>query len=385
MPRHKHYGRQRLLNDYPYIDPDRLLGGFRYGDCQEDDARMVMTVVAAAQAAGAQTANRVDVEKILMHDGAACGASVRDGISGERFELHAAAVVNAAGPWARQLLGAQAPKVRLIKGTHLILPAIAGNRNAFLLTANDGRVFFVIPWYGRTLVGTTEKELTDPAEAVPTADEISYLIAGVKSGLPGLGWTEADVIGAFSGVRTLQAEDTNNLAAVSREFDVVEPLPRLIMPVGGKFTTSRCDAVEIVDAVYRSLNRKPPPSSTHVHTLPGAPDGEFEPWQAGAMKALGGFGVDAESAQWLTLRHGNRVARIIDLLQEHPEWRQRIHAEAPFIRAEAILAIRDEMALSLDDVIRRRMPLSLLVQGAANWQTEIAELVAAEMLRIGKS
>ena len=90
-------------------------------------------------------------------------------------------------------------------------------------------------------------------------DEISYLIAGVKSGLPGLGWTEADVIGAFSGVRTLQAEDTNNLAAVSREFDVVEPLPRLIMPVGGKFTTARCDAVEIVDAVYGSLNRNPPP------------------------------------------------------------------------------------------------------------------------------
>ncbi|MGH8462377.1 MAG: FAD-dependent oxidoreductase [Stenotrophobium sp.] len=385
VPRHKRYRRERLLNDYPYIDPDKLLGGFRYGDCQEDDARMVMTVVAAAQAAGATVCNRVGAEEILMRAGTACGARVQDGISGERFDLHAAVVVNAAGPWARQLLGAQAPKVRLIKGTHLILPAIAGNRNAFLLTANDGRVFFVIPWYGRTLVGTTEKELTDPADAVPTPDEISYLIAGVKSGLPGLGWTEADVIAAFSGVRTLQAEDTNNLAAVSREFDVLEPQSRLIMPIGGKFTTSRCDAVEIVDAVYRSLGKRAPPSTTHLHVLPGAPTDEFEPWQAGAMKTLGGFGVDAESAQWLTLRHGTRVTRIIELLQEHSEWRQRIHAEAPFIRAEAILAVRDEMALSLDDVIRRRMPLSLLVHGAANWQAGLAELVSAEMLYSGKS
>jgi glycerol-3-phosphate dehydrogenase len=385
VPRHKHYGRQRLLNDYPYIDPDRLLGGFRYGDCQEDDARMVMTVVAAAQAAGATVANRIAVQEILTQDGAACGARVQDVVSGQRFDVRAEAVVNAAGPWAHQLLGAAAPKVRLIKGTHLILPAIAGNRNAFLLTANDGRVFFVIPWYGRTLVGTTEKELTDPADAVPTADEISYLIAGVRNGLPGLGWTEADVIGAFSGVRTLQAEDTHNLAAVSREFAVLEPQPRLIMPVGGKFTTSRCDAVEIVDAVYRTLGRRAPASMTHLHALPGAPAGEFEPWQAGAMKTLGGFGVDAESAQWLTLRHGARVSRIVDLLEEHPDWRQRIHAEAPFIRAEAILALRDEMALSLDDVIRRRMPLSLLVQGAAKWQDEVAALIAPEMLHFGKS
>lgn len=385
VPRHKHYRRQRLLNDYPYIDPDRLLGGFRYGDCQEDDARMVMTVVAAAQAAGAVVANRVGVKQILTRDGEACGARVEDGVSGESFDIQASVVVNAAGPWAHQLLGTQAPKVRLIKGTHLILPAIAGNRNAFLLTANDGRVFFVIPWYGRTLVGTTEKELTDPADAIPAADEISYLIAGVKSGLPGLGWTEDDVIGAFSGVRTLQAEDTNNLAAVSREFTVLQPQPRLIMPVGGKFTTSRCDAVEIVDAVYHALGKRAPASTTHVHALPGAPADAFEPWQAGAMKTLGGFGVDAESAQWLALRHGTRVSRIVNLLEEHPDWRQRIHTEVPFIRAEAILALRDEMALSLDDVIRRRMPLSLLVQGAAKWQDEVAALIAPEMLHVGKS
>ncbi|MGH8456632.1 MAG: FAD-dependent oxidoreductase [Stenotrophobium sp.] len=383
VPRHRRFRRDDLLEEYPYVDPERLLGGFRYGDCQEDDARMTLTVAAAAQAAGTVVANRAGAEEILMSADGASGARLRDGLSGETFDVGAAAVVNAAGPWARQLLVGTAPKVKLIKGTHIVLPAIAGTREAFLLTANDGRVFFVIPWYGRTLVGTTEQEIRDPAEATPTAEEIRYLIAGVKSGLPGLGWTEADVIGAFAGVRTLQAEDTDNLSAVSREFIVTEPRPRLIMPVGGKFTTSRCDAVEIVDRVFKSLKRSAPASLTHARALPGTPAEPFAQWQAQTMKTLGSLNVDAESAQWLTLRHGTHVGRIAELLREHPAWRERIHTEAPFIQAEAILAVRDEMALSLDDVIRRRMPLSLLVHDAGNWRARVEQLIAPEMLRSG--
>jgi glycerol-3-phosphate dehydrogenase len=380
VPRHRRYKRAELLADYPYIDPERLLGGFRYGDCQEDDARMTLTVVAAAQSAGAVVANRITAESLLGDDAGVTGARLIDGASGEEFDLEAAAVVNAAGPWASQLLGAAAPKVKLIKGTHLILPAIAGQREAFLLTATDGRVFFVIPWYGRTLVGTTEQEITDPSQATPTSDEISYLIAGVRNGLPGLGWSEKDVIGAFSGVRTLQNEDTGDLSAVSREFVITEPRPRLIMPIGGKYTTSRCDAVDIVDRVYKSLGRKAPSSQTHKHLLPGAPDAPFEQWQSETMKTLGHYGVDAESAQWIALRHGTRVSRIEALLQESSALRERIHPSIPFIQAEAALAVRDEMARSSEDVLRRRMPLSLLAQDSPDWRANIETLIATELL-----
>jgi glycerol-3-phosphate dehydrogenase len=380
VPRHRRYKRAELLAEYPYIDPERLLGGFRYGDCQEDDARMTLTVVAAAQAAGAVVANRVSAEALSGDATGVTGAQVIDTVDGEPFNLEAHAVVNAAGPWASQLLGYDAPKVKLIKGTHLILPAIAGQREAFLLTATDGRVFFVIPWYGRTLVGTTEQEIDNPSQAQPTSDEISYLIAGVRSGLPGLGWSEKDVISAFSGVRTLQDENTGDLSAVSREFTIAEPWPRLIMPVGGKFTTSRCDAVDIVDRVYKALRRKAPPSQTHKHLLPGAPTAPFEQWQAETMKALGHYGVDAESAQWLALRHGTRVSRIGELLRESPALRTRIHPELPFIQAEIVLAVKEEMAHSTEDVLRRRIPLLLLVQGAANWQADIAAIIAPELL-----
>ena len=383
VPRHRRYKRAELLADYPFIDPERLLGGFRYGDCQEDDARMTMTVVAAAQSAGCVSANRVGADALLEDGGRVRGALAHDSVSGARFNLEADVVVNAAGPWARQLLGESAPKVKLIKGTHIVMPAIAGQREAFLLTATDGRVFFVIPWYGRTLVGTTEQTVTDPSQAQPTDEEIRYLVAGVRSCLPGLGWSEKDLLGCFAGVRTLQDDDSGDLAAVSREFTILEPRPGLVMPVGGKYTTSRCDAVDIVDRVYRVLQRKAPPSQTHLQPLPGAPEGEFEIWQAHAMKGLGHFGVDAESAQWLTLRHGSRIACIEKLLVENPQWRERIHPEAPFILAEAVLAVREEMARSVDDILRRRLPLSLLVQGAANWRDRVEILFANELTKLG--
>lgn len=379
VPRHRHYRRAALLHDYPYIDPERLLGGFRYGDCQEDDARMTMMVVAAAQAHGAACVNRVAAEELLYEHGAVRGARLRDAQTGDHFMLQARTVAATAGPWAHSLLGDAAPKVKLVKGTHLILPAIEGCKDAFLLTAQDGRVFFVIPWYGHTLVGTTEKSVSSPAEAVPTPDEITYLVNAVRNGLPGLGWTERDVIGAFAGVRTLQAEDEDNLSAVTREFVILEPRKGLIVPIGGKYTTARCDSVDIVDRVFRALGRKPPRSRTHDTDLPGHPPSglAFEDWHAQAAATLRALGVDADAADTLALRHGTRVARIAALIAENPQWCERLDAAAPFIAAEAVLAVREEMALSAEDIGRRRMPLSLLVRGDA-WRAKIEAIVAAE-------
>ena len=381
VPRHREYRRAKLLEQYPYIDPQDLLGGFRYGDCQEDDARMTLMVVAAAQAHGAVCVNRISAQELLYANDRFRGARLQDAETGESLDAAATCAAVTAGPWARQVLGEAAPKVKLIKGTHLILPAIAGCSDAFLLTAKDGRVFFVIPWYGRTLVGTTEKEVQSPAEAVPTPDEIHYLVEGVRNGLPGLGWTERDVIGAFAGVRTLQAADESNLSAVTREFEILEPRPGVIVPIGGKYTTSRCDSADIVDRVYKSLRRKAPPSATHDRALPGSPpDQDFDHWLQSARQQLQNAGVDAEAAGWVALRHGLRIKRILDLVAEKPEWRERLHPQAPFLKAEAILAVREEMARSAEDICRRRMPLSLLVRDG-EWRAQLDALIAPELHR----
>ncbi|HUP91807.1 MAG TPA: glycerol-3-phosphate dehydrogenase/oxidase [Solimonas sp.] len=377
VQRHHHFRAAELLAEFPFIDQPRLLGGFRYGDCQEDDARMTLLVCATAQAHGAVCVNHCAVEGLLEDAGGIAGVRVRDNGGGEAFEVRARVVVNAAGPWVRAVLGDQAPKVRLIKGTHIILPAIPGCNDAFLLTAEDGRVFFVIPWYGRSLVGTTEQEVQDPSEAKPTADEARYLLKGVRKNLPGLGWTEEHVIGAFSGVRMLQAADRASLAAVSREFEVVQPKPRLIMHIGGKYTTSRGDSTEIVDAVFKAMGRKAPAPRTHELPLPGAPAEPFEQWQPGAVRRLAELGVDLEASRWLSLRHGTGVADIAVLIAQQPALRERIHPEAPFIAAEAVHAVRHEMARTLDDGVRRRTPLTLLVRDG-EWRGRLEQLLASE-------
>ncbi|MFT4048046.1 MAG: glycerol-3-phosphate dehydrogenase/oxidase [Solimonas sp.] len=376
---HRHYGARALLEEYPFVDPRHLLGGFRYGDCQEDDARMTLVVTAAAQSCSAVCANRVAARRIIEDGGKVVGAEVDDLVGGVSHAVRARVVVNAAGPWAPGLLGEAAPKVRLVKGTHLVLPAIAGCNEAFLLTASDGRVFFVIPWYGRTLVGTTESTVTAPAEAQPTDEETRYLLAGVRAGLPGIGWTEEDVIARFAGVRMLQAEDAASLSAVTREFAVLQPKANLLMHVGGKYTTSRHDSIAIVDAVFRALGRRPPEPVTQRRPLPGAPQGRapgaFEGWQAQAIAELAAIGVDLEAARWLTLRHGSGVSAISALIQSDRRLAARIAPEAPFVHAEAVHAVRSEMALSLDDLTRRRMPLTLLVRGDA-WRAPLLALLA---------
>ncbi len=378
VPAHRRFRLRELQTRYPFLDSEALVSGFRYGDCQEDDARMTLTVAAAAQAQGAVCVNRVAAERVVEQQGRVCGAMLSDVVSGDSFELRARVVVNCTGPWASTLTGAAAPRVKLIKGSHLVMPAIEGCTEAFLLTADDGRVFFVIPWYGHTLVGTTEEEVKQASDAQPSEAEIRYLLNNVRRSLPGLGWTEADIVGSFAGVRMLQNAETSSLSALSREFEVVQPLPGLLMHVGGKYTTARSDSIEIVDAVYRELGSKPPASVTHLHPLPGAPELPFETWQPQAIASLVAAGVDTEAARWLSLRHGTGIDALLQLIAHRPEWAQRIHSAAPFIGAEAIHAVRHEMAGTVDDVARRRMPLSLLVPHQ-QWLPRLRELLEGEL------
>mgnify|MGYP000002813746 FL=1 len=352
--RHRYFRARRLRRDYPYLDARGLEGGFRYGDCQEDDARMSLVVAAAAHGAGAVCANGVEA---LTLD--AEGAEVQTD-EGERFRIRARRIINTAGPWAMRLLGEDAPPTRLVKGMHLVMPGVPGLRNAFLLTADDGRVFFVIPWYGRTLVGTTEQTIARAEDALPTEGETDYLLSAVARAMPGLGWRREDVISRFAGTRTLNAAPAASLAAVSREFEILRPREFVYMPVGGKYTTARCDAAEVVDAVAHDLGLDRP-SLTGSTRLPGAPEGDFARWRSATMARLIAAGVDAEAAHTCALRHGQYTESLLSLMEADRRLGQRVHPAAPFLQAELQWAQTHEMARSEDDLLRRRMPLRLIV------------------------
>jgi len=375
---------------HPYLQAEGLRGALRYGDCQEDDARLTVIIVAAAQRAGAVCANGMLAEKLLLDAGHCVGAELLDRRSGERLTLHARCVINCCGPWTHLLTStalppAALPSVKLIRGIHLILPAIPGLDRAFLLTApDDGRVFFVIPWYGRTLVGTTETAVGDADSLQDDERETHYLLAAVAARMPGLGWRREDVIARYAGTRSVYDGDASSLSAASREFTLHAPLPGLLVPIGGKYTTARHDAEAIVDRAYAELGLDAPASTTALTPLPGAPslgEGEtFAQWLRNATHPLTRRGVDAEAARWLARRHGSGIVRIAELLDENPTWRTRLHPEAPFIAAEAVLGWRDEMAGSFDDLFRRRMPLTLIAgdrNGALDSARRLYESLAA--------
>ena len=372
VQRHKHFRRERLQQRYPFLKPEGLRGGFRYGDCQEDDARVTLNVVAAAQAAGAVTVNYCGATE-LSDD----GALALDSRSGAEHRIRAQHTVLAAGPWSHELLGERAPKMSRVKGTHLILPAIPGCRSAFLLTApQDGRVFFVIPWYGRTLLGTTESHVSDPDQVRPTEQEAEYLLAAVRAWMPELGWSRDQVIGSFAGTRTLQAQDKDNLSAVTREFEILQPRPRVTLPLGGKYTTARHDAERIVDGVCKALGHKARCRSDRA-PLPSTPVGNFLDFLEPAAAQLQAAGLDPDSANHCALRYGNQYTQLVALLQENPAWARRIEPALPFCMAEAVHAVRSEMALTLDDVLRRRLPLNLLLKDGA-WREAVAQTVGLD-------
>jgi len=376
VQRHKRYNRERLLHRYPFLAEPGLRGGFRYGDCQEDDARLTMLVVAAAQAAGAVCVNHVRAERLLYENGAVVGAALKDQLDDQQWELRARHTVATVGPWVKELTGDASPAVQFVKGTHLVVPGIPHCHAAFLLNApQDGRVFFVIPYYNRTLVGTTEVSVERPADAQPTAEETRYLLAAAHAWMPGLSWGEADVIQRFAGIRTLQAQDANSLSSVTREFEVRQPKPGLTTPIGGKYTTARLDAAEVIDGVARALGNQEP-STTDAIPLPGAPasDNLLGEWIEDAQRQLMAAGLDEEAALQATLRHGTRFETLCERLRDAPHLAHRIDEECPFALVEAATAITHEMAMTADDVLRRRLPLDLVGRDRAAARASIEAL-----------
>ena len=194
------------------------------------------------------------------------------------------------------------------------------------------------------------------------------------------------MIAAYAGVRTLQDDGAGTLSATTREFVVLSPLPRLFVSVGGKYTTARYDAAGIVDDVCAALGRTLA-STTDTTLLPGAPDtptpAAFDAWYSETAGRLVQAGVDADAARFVTLRHGTRTSRLLELIAADATWARRIHADAPFIVAEAILAAREEMAIELDDIVRRRMPLKLIAgHGLDAALAALEEVLEADATRL---
>jgi glycerol-3-phosphate dehydrogenase len=335
----------------PALAPRDPSGGYLFFDCQTDDVRLVLTVLAEAARFGAVPVNRV--EAVALTDG---GARVREHKGGE-LEVRAANVVNATGVWADRLRPeelhdeAEVPVIRPSRGTHVVLPADRlPVRAGAIAPAGGGRMIFVLPWLGQTLVGTTDSDHDGDIEHVRPADEdVEYLLDAVNSFFAG-SLAPDDVAAAYAGVRPLiSTGDPKKSVDISRKAELYETSSGMITITGGKLTTWRRMAKLTVDRIVEREGREAPCRTQEI-PLGMAVD------EAGLPRVEG---VPDDSYAQLAARYGYAARDVLMLAAERGELAQPILPGKPDLLAEAAHAARREQAGSVGDVLLRRTRLGL--------------------------
>jgi glycerol-3-phosphate dehydrogenase len=331
-------------NQYPFVSTHELTGGLTYGDCQIDDALFVVEIIDGALAAGATAVNYAEVTAV-SDSGSGTRVAIRDRMTGASVNASASVVVNAAGPWAPAISGADGrTQLRLSKGVHLVMPRLAGKDAMLIMSRHDRRVIFLIPWYGRTLLGTTDSDYTGDLEKIRVTDEdAAYLLEEANAVLNGAPWDSSMILGRFAGVRALQFEAGKSPDAVSREWVVDEVRDGILVSTGGKYTSARVDAAALVDRIGRMQRAHLPASRTGGQPSPWNPGGNLEWWRVEHLARGVRAGLDEETAAHC-LRFGRHLDRLLQIIEKIPQLGGRLHADLPFARAEVVWAARHSMA-----------------------------------------
>jgi glycerol-3-phosphate dehydrogenase len=374
---HRHFDRAAFAERFPALVSDGLKGGFTYGDAQTDDARLVLELIAGAMAAGAVCVNYCKLTGVIETDGKVSGATVQDRLQNISAQILARQIVNTAGQWMSAFKPGR-DWCLLSKGIHLVMPALPTNEALLLTAKSDGRVFFMIPWYGMTLLGTTDTEYSGDLDHVAVElKEVAYLLAEANHYLK-VAWTEKDIVGRYAGVRVMKRSDKTLTSAVSRDWELKTASNGMHYSIGGKLTSAREDAASIVNSVCAQLGVDIT-CATKSRLFPWAPETNFAEWSDGVTAQANQLGVDQVSAKWLIRRHGKRVDEVFLSIEDDPRLAERIVPTLPFIYADLLFCARTEMVIHLDDLLRRRMPLLILAQLSEDALRRIAKTVAVTM------
>lgn len=398
VPRARHLTRRGAIRRAPALDPRRFTGAAIFYDAQEDDARMVVYVARTAAANGAALATHVRAVALAVEDGRACGVHVVDRETGAETTIRARHVVGAAGVWTDELhamAGARvAGTVRPSKGVHLLVPRdrIAMADGLFIRTEKS--VLFVIPWGEHWLIGDTDSDWQhDRATPTATGADVDYLLEQAN-GVLRQPLVRADVEGVFCGLRPLVGGAEVPTTKLSREHTVAAPLPGMSTIAGGKYTTYRVMARDLVDAAVADLPRPVSPSCTESIALVGA-DGY--PAYRNRRRALAvEAGVPEAAIERLLGRYGACVDGVLALIADDASLAEPVNGAPGYLGAEVVYACTHEGALHLEDVLDRRTRIAFethdrgaaaaaavaaLMAGPLGWDDEQAEREVAHFRR----
>jgi glycerol-3-phosphate dehydrogenase len=278
--RHRRLSARGILEEQPALESRDLKGGAAYWDAATDDSRLTLANVLDASAQGAVVVNHARVQSLTFASatGPANGAVVRDALSGAEIRIFARLVLNTTGPWTDEIAkleeSTKGPAVRGTKGVHIAVPsARVGNRGAVtMLSPDDGRVMFTLPSTpGITIIGTTDTQSNEhPHEVRAARADVLYLLSACNRFFPAARLTESDVISAWAGIRPLVAQsNTGDPASASREHSIQLSKRGVLTVTGGKLTTYRAMAEQIVDAAIKRLGASAKPCDTTEVQLPG--------------------------------------------------------------------------------------------------------------------
>lgn len=395
---HKRMSVAEVLKTCPGVRQERLIGGLVYGDCRTDDSRHTLEVLKAACAAGGIALNYARVTGYHYENGRVCGVDVVDSLGGSNADvvrLNARTVINATGVWSQQtteLSGGQSSTVVVpAKGVHLTVSRerLPLDCAMILPSPHDKRFCFAVPWYHSVIIGTTDTKYDGDLENLRAEpSEQQYCLDAANAMFPELKLTLADVTGAFAGLRPLvRPRDAPELTAeLARSHHLEEAADGLIVIAGGKLTTARVMARDTVDLVCKIMRRF-------------SPEREFAQCQTDRIM-LGGWNLTddvtskvkkfRQAAFWINLKdrtgaylptvYGAATAHVLRLVIDDQSLGQLISSEHPYILAQVVYAVRAEAARTIEDVLSRRIRLTITDRQAALESAEpVSHVMAAEL------
>lgn len=369
--RHRTIDRDEMVDLVPALADLEPESAYMFYDCQTDDVRLVLTVLGEAQRFGAVCVNGAQVTGVAEKNGLAGAVEFKDAESGESLTVYADNVVNATGVWADRIRPGEIqdeediPKIAPSRGAHLLLSTddLDMGSAACVVPAGEGRSIFALPWYGRTLVGTTDVDHDGSIDQVPpTGDDLGYLLESVNA-FAGTSLTDSDIVGAYAGVRPLiSTGDPRKSVDISRRAELYETSSGMLTITGGKLTTWRRMAKQTVDRIVERAGRKARCQTADI------PLGmEIEPERLNAPD-----GVSEESVRQLAFRYGHAAKSVLSLAAADPKLAQPILPGMPDLMAEVVFAVEQEQARSVADVLLRRSRIGL---------TSASSLASAESVR----
>jgi glycerol-3-phosphate dehydrogenase len=384
--RHRQVSGEEVAELIPVLAELKPKSAYLFYDCQTDDVRLVLTILGEAERFGAVCVNRAEVVEVLEQDEQASGVACVDGESGERFEVAADNVVNATGVWADRIRPEEIeaeediPRISPSRGTHVTVSfeRLPLEEAACIVPAGEERTIFALPWYGRALIGTTDNDYDgDIDRPRPSGDDITYLLDAINSYFD-LDLGAGDLTGAYAGVRPLIATgDPKKSVDISRKAELYETSSGMLTITGGKLTTWRRMARQVVDRLVEREERLAPCRTAEIPLGMAARAEDLQ-----VPGELDDDGLPDGALEQLAFRYGHAARTVLAVAAERPELARPIAPGRPDLLAEAVIAARHEQARSVADVLLRRTRLAILAAPelrGADSVTAVAEAMGSEL------